>query len=87
MGGVKNRLANRTVLDSSNSRDGKMKRVKLWTIGKRNGSGTWTAVDVTRVENADTESLLESLLTDSPQLLMDGLKLVGRQIPTEGGPS
>ena len=63
-----------------------MKRVKLWTIGKRNGSGTWTAVDVPRVDNADTESLLESLLTDSPQLLIDGLKLVGRQIPTEGGP-
>ena len=64
-----------------------MKRVKLWPIGKRNGSGTWTAVDVPRADNADTESLLESLLTDSPQLLMDGLKLVGRQIPTEGGPS
>jgi Endonuclease NucS len=63
-----------------------MKRVHLWSVRKKNGNGNWTAGDVPSVDNTETESLLESLLVDSPRLLMDGLTLVGRQVPTEGGP-
>ncbi len=63
-----------------------MKRVHLWSVRKKNTNGTWTAEDVPSVDNTDTESLLESLLVDSPRLLMEGLTLIGRQVPTEGGP-
>ena len=38
------------------------------------------------VDNTDTEQILEDLLVESPELLMDELSLIGRQIPTEGGP-
>ena len=62
-----------------------MKKVKLWSVS--NGTdGSMKVDDVPSVDNTDTEQLLEDLLTQSPELLREGLSLVGRQIPTEGGP-
>ena len=63
-----------------------MKRVNLWSVKKKDVNGVWTAEDVPSVDSAETENLLESLLVDSPRLLMEGLTLIGRQVPTEGGP-
>ena len=63
-----------------------MKRVNLWSVRKKDADGSWTAEDVPSVDNTETEGLFESLLVDSPRLLMDGLSLIGRQFPTEGGP-
>lgn len=62
-----------------------MKKVRLWAVQKGD-NGTLKASDVPDVDNTDTEEILESLLVQSPNLLMDGLTLVGRQVPTEGGP-
>ena len=38
------------------------------------------------VDNTETEKSLEDLLVTSPDLLMPGLTLIGRQVPTDGGP-
>lgn len=62
-----------------------MKKVRLWAVQKGD-NGKLTASDVPDVNNTDTEEMLESLLVQSPHLLMDGLTLVGRQVPTDGGP-
>ena len=45
-----------------------------------------SATPVEEVANTETEHLLEDLLVASPQLLEPGLKLIGRQVPTDGGP-
>lgn len=37
------------------------------------------------LHSAETESRLEGLLVSSPDLLLEGLTLVGRQLPNEGG--
>jgi len=62
-----------------------MKKVRLWSVSKGD-NGALKASDVPNVDNTDTEEMLESLLVQSPELLMDRLTLVGRQVPTEGGP-
>jgi hypothetical protein len=62
-----------------------MKKVRLWSV-RRDDSGDLAAHDVPSIENAETEVLFETLLVRSPDLLMEGLKLIGRQVPTEGGP-
>ncbi len=62
-----------------------MKKVRLWSV-RRDDSGDLAAHDVPSVENTETEELFETLLVRSPDLLMEGLKLIGRQVPTEGGP-
>lgn len=61
-----------------------MKKVKLWSV--KNTDGKMKAEYVPDVDNTDTEQILEDLLVESPELLMDELSLIGRQIPTEGGP-
>ncbi|MBN2384614.1 DUF91 domain-containing protein [bacterium] len=63
-----------------------MKRVQLWSVNKVTDKSSWTAEDVLSVDTTETENLLESLLVDSPRLLMEGMTLIGRQVPTEGGP-
>ena len=45
-----------------------------------------SVVPVGEVVNTETEQLLEDILVASPELLESGLKLIGRQVPTEGGP-
>ena len=57
-----------------------MEEVKIWAV--QDGS------DVTELPttNVDTEQLLENTLVENPDMLLNGLKLVGRQTPTDGGP-
>ena len=62
-----------------------MKKVQLWSV-RRDDSGSLAAHDVPSVENTETEELFEALLVRTPNLLMEGLKLIGRQVPTDGGP-
>ena len=57
-----------------------MEEIRIWSIGD---SG------VRQIQLADameSEMLLERTLVENPDLLMPGLRLVGRQMPTEGGP-
>jgi hypothetical protein len=61
-----------------------MKKVRLWSVS-RAPDGVMKAEDVPDVDNAETERLLEDLLVQSPELLMDNLSLIGRQVPTGGG--
>ena len=62
-----------------------MKKVQLWKV-LRNDTGDLVAKGVPSVENTETEELFETLLVRSPELLVEGLKLIGRQVPTGGGP-
>ena len=57
-----------------------MEDIKIWTL---DGSKA-TPLDATR--QMESERKLEDTLVNNPGLLMDGLTLVGRQTPTEGGP-
>ena len=61
-----------------------MQAIKLWTIDE--GQSMAKAIEVESVRKTDTESMLEDILTRSPELLMPGLKLIGRQTATAGGP-
>ena len=61
-----------------------MKRIQLWLVGKDGAAAS--AVPVGEVANTETEQLLEDLLVASPELLEPGLKLIGRQVQTDGGP-
>ena len=61
-----------------------MKRIQLWFVGT-DGDAV-SAVPVNEVANTGTEQLLEKMLVASPELLEPGLKLIGRQVPTDGGP-
>lgn len=62
-----------------------MKKIHLWSIGRGKDGGP-TAEPVDALSNSDTERTLEDLLVASPELLVDGLTLVGRQVQTGGGP-
>lgn len=64
---------------------GDVKKIELWSVDE-SGDGRGTARPVTGVRSTETEELLEELLVESPDLLIDGLSLVGRQLPTDGGP-
>ena len=61
-----------------------MERIKLWAVGTDGDAGVDAA---TELANTETEQLLEDLLVASPGLLMPGLTLVARQLPTAGGPT
>ena len=58
-----------------------MDEVKIWAIGANS-----EAVALESKGEMDSEALLEDTLVKNPGLLMQDLKLVGRQTPTEGGP-
>lgn len=60
-----------------------MQKIKLWRVDE---SGQVSAQEVHDVEQVDAEEKLEDLLVQSPQLLMDDLTLIGRQVETSGGP-
>ena len=55
--------------------------IKLWAVDNAGG-----AVPVQPADAMESESLLETTLVAHPELLERGLKLVGRQTATEGGP-
>ena len=61
-----------------------MKKIQLWSVDRTEGKLSATAVE--SVNNTKTEQDLEELLVASPDLLMDGLTLIGRQVSTDGGP-
>ena len=58
-----------------------MDEVKIWAV-----DDVSNVVPLASKGQTDTESLLEETLVRKPSLLIQGLKLVGRQAPTEGGP-
>ena len=60
-----------------------MQKIKLWSV---ESSGSRKATAVADIDTTETEQQLEDLLVNAPDLLMDNLTLVGRQLPTEGGP-
>lgn len=57
-----------------------LEAIKLWQI---DGSEV-TSLDASN--QMESEGLLEDILVENPRLLMEGMELVGRQTPTEGGP-
>ena len=61
-----------------------MKEIRLWRIIKSNGEPEVNKFSL--VNQTETEKLLEDILVKSPDLLFPGLKLVGRQTDTPGGP-
>ena len=62
-----------------------MIKVKLWSLDK-NDQNQLYPVHLDEVEETETEKQLEDILVSNPDLLMPGLKLIGRQTTTEGGP-
>ena len=58
-----------------------MDEVKIWAL-----DGDSSVVPLASKGRTDTESLLEETLVRNPDLLLPGLRLVGRQTPTDGGP-
>ena len=61
-----------------------VKHIQLWFVGT-DGDAV-SAIPVNEAVNTGTEQLLEKMLVASPELLEPGLKLIGRQVPTDGGP-
>ena len=58
-----------------------MDEVKIWSV-----DGDSNVEPLASKGQTETESLLEETLVRNPDLLIPGLRLVGRQTPTEGGP-
>ena len=58
-----------------------MDEVRIWVI-----ESDAKAVPLPEKGHTDTEALLEETLVKNPDLLLPGLRLVGRQTPTAGGP-
>ena len=58
-----------------------MDEVKIWSV-----DGDSNVEPLVRKGQTDTEALLEETLVKNPDMLIPGLRLVGRQTPTEGGP-
>jgi hypothetical protein len=61
-----------------------MKEVKLWALEKDQNKNL-VPVPVDTLDHTETEKQLEELLVRTPEILMPGLTLVGRQTPIEGG--
>lgn len=59
-----------------------MEETKIWSI---DGNGK-SATPLNTTNRMETEGLLEDILTANPDMLEDGLELVGRQTSTAGGP-
>ena len=60
-----------------------MKKIQLWSVDRIEDKLSATAVE--SVDNTKTEQDLEELFVASPDLLMDGLTLIGRQVSTDRG--
>jgi RecB family endonuclease NucS len=61
-----------------------MEEIRLWRVSGPKDSPTIT--DVSSIAQTQTEAMLEEILVKSPSLLANGLRLVGRQTETPGGP-
>ncbi len=55
--------------------------INVWAIDDAN-----TATSLESKTQVETEALLEEILVKNPSLLLPGLRLIGRQTPTAGGP-
>jgi len=64
---------------------GTMEEIKLWRI-KEDGNHQFDVEKIQSVKETQTEEQLEEVITRCPELLMEDLKLVGRQTETPGGP-
>ncbi len=62
-----------------------MKETKLWQISQ-DEKGQSTVHPVEPTKQTETEDQLEQVITRRPELLMEDLKLIGRQTETAGGP-
>ena len=60
-----------------------MQKIQLWSVNRTEGMFSVTAVE--SVDNTETEQDLEAWFVASPDLLMEGLTLIGRQVSTAGG--
>ena len=60
-----------------------MDEFKIWEIDNRGGAGV---TPLHGARQTESEGLLEDIVTRSPDMLDDGLQLVGRQTDTAGGP-
>ena len=61
-----------------------MKEIRFWKID--NSKEEIRIEKVPNVAETETENMLEEVITQHPSLLMEDLKLVGRQTETGGGP-
>ena len=57
-----------------------MEEVQLWSLDGAD------AKPLAQTSHLESESGLEDILVNNPDMLIEGLTLVGRQTPTEGGP-
>jgi hypothetical protein len=78
------RRLGRLDLAASADNEGNMEEIKLWKVNGPEGSPS--VVDLSAVAQTQTEEMLERILVKSPSLLANGIKLVGRQSETQGGP-
>lgn len=60
-------------------------RIGIWSMTKSE-SGRDVATPLEEVHSTETEERLEQLLVETPDLLIKGLRLIGRQVHTAGGP-
>jgi len=60
-------------------------RIGVWVLGPSAGGGE-VATPLAELSNTETEQRLENLFVSSPDVLLPGLTLIGRQVPTDGGP-
>ena len=61
-----------------------MEEIRLWKILSKNE--ILDIKQISHVKETETEKQLEEIVTQHPNLLMDDLKLIGRQTETSGGP-
>ena len=62
-----------------------MQEIRLWAL-EPDAAKRIKATSVDAVRDTETEQMLEELIVASPSLLMTKLRVVGRQVPTHGGP-
>lgn len=62
-----------------------MKRIQIWVVEEDSDQRS-RAIAIQAAEDTETEKRLEDLLVASPKSLLDGVTIVGRQVPTAGGP-
>lgn len=60
-------------------------RIGIWAMKHASG-GRDEAVPLEELHTTETEQRLEELLVASPDVLVRGLRLIGRQVQTSGGP-
>lgn len=60
-------------------------KIGIWSL-QATTDGKEIAAPLEELHDTETEKRLEDLLVESPDVLLPGLTLVGRQLPTEGGP-